>query len=403
MRAQRQNIAFCPVRLFLACAVCLTPGFQTQRSSAFAQEGQPQKRILLMYGDGRVELYPPPDSSTPQQTITPVCPSANPDRRTEERVESNWPPGARQRQPVTRLRFPSAAPDPWARSTPSDIVFRRPGDDNSTSGTVSEPAAAVGASQPPDGTFRQPVPPPHQGDRSRPSDHPFQVEEGQPDAAAYAPPAATDESAAPSISIVGEEKDESPPREYPLVDKPAVAPAVDQETGLPVSLPVPLSPGRPISGTGPVRVRENTRGPDSSADWLGTGIVQVVGTLVGLFIGLLMCAVALLFVLRRYGSLKFGSLIRVEIAKPPFADDRARSLGGVPAGGESSASVSDVPVPVADFGDQCIPFHPLGETYDERRQAKTEQRKRQEEEILKQIIEKNVVFRQEMSRLGRAA
>jgi hypothetical protein len=165
---------------------------------------------------------------------------------------------------------------------------------------------------------------------------------------------------------------------------------------------------KPAPTKGSITDPDKAPPPYPSAGWIAVGVVQVVGTLLGLLIGLAVFVVAF-HVLRRVGWVNLGPLIRVEISdtRSPLVDVAASGVAGAFANAsgtvigpwhtQSRHSEPELETPVADFRDQSVAFQPPGMTYEEQQRALAEQRKEQEKEILRRILDENLALRERMS------
>lgn len=371
-------VSFPWAKLSLVCAVCATIGLTTRGSLAFAQKAASEKRILLLYGNKRVELVARPDSPSKQPDPIVLQPSPTP--------------------PLDRTVYP-----PVGKPTLDEFAIPR----NWNNGRARDPAIggrrAVDGAPFAGGTLAEPFEtPPKMGNHWGES-NPLRLEKADP---RPLPPVPSEEVYAPApswSSVVVEKENEPIVGKSPLVGEPDVRPA---DAARPDPQPVSLAPSPARELLAAERSVENTENPrrdGPSLGWIATGIVQVVGTLIGLFIGLLVFAAAVFLVLRRFGSTKLEPIIRVEISNPPMPAYLVQAVGFNNDGKEHRQPDPGPATRVVDFGAQCIPFHPPGQTYDEQQRAKAQQRKQQEKEVLKRVFEQNVALRKEMSRLMRAA
>lgn len=415
MAARRQSGWACRAKLVVLWAGCTAIAVAILGSLAVAQGVPRQKRILLMYGDGRVELYPPsnypPPVYPPPDYPAPDYPAPDypaPDYPAPDYPPPDYPaPDYSQRQMGTRRAQPAEGFHYFDKPTSTDTSARGQWNEDLRGDTAAEYPQTVDAGPSPHNTLREPLPAPEPADGPWGGGHPLRSAAVQPEPLPGGSSQQTGGSDQSSSSITIQTADEPSPGVVASGQGPGVSSASGKRPGPQTRLPQSLPPGGPAAGADRVldsgNAARNSPGRDPSADWLATGIVQVMGTLVGLFIGLLVCLLALPFFFRRLAGGKLGPIIRVEIANPPLWGDSAGRLGGGGEVRENRAGPAEAPVPVADFGEQSVELCPPGETYDQQQQAKAEQRKRQEKEIMKQILDKNVALRQELSGLLPAA
>lgn len=353
-------------------AICVAAALAWPSSFSLAQHPSPQKPILLMYGDGRVELYPPPDPSGGQLLGPPAPLPANPNPAERRAANDPYPP-ARQHE-------------------------------NSDENVATETSEATDGGDLTSDTPREPPPPlPEEANPWR-TGHPLRPEAVQLDPFSLVP--SREASGLRPLCVpnmIG--APEGPGRgEASSTLAAAASGDVGNRLEPPTPLPAPMPDHARSSGGAAEKNAEDAGRSDSAMSWPTTGMVQVLGTLVGLSIGLPVGAVAVIIVLRRFGGERLAPVIRVQIANPPFSTGAVLQPSEVAAqAGECSAPVPDTPVPVVDLRDHPIPLQSLDKTYDQEQRTKAEQRKHQEREILKQIMEENVAFREGISRLAPAA
>jgi hypothetical protein len=353
------------VKPSLISAVCVILGLETLCALALAQDTSTQGQILLMYGDGRVELYPRPQTSEGQLRQPLAVPHAD-----------SYPSDG-SRAVDLRVRAGSSrnrdTQDPFEYRPPVDIEAPSRGDSRESSATPQESVNCPG-------DIRLPF-----------------VEQARCQPLRGVPSEEADGSVPPFPPLGTDKAGEPVPDAGPSRREPAMAAAVIEEPHAQAQLSIlPPAPG-PIS----TRERDGTPGddrkPGPSADLVTTAVVQVLGTLVGLFIGLPVCAAVFWFVLRRFRSQAPASVIRLELANPPCSAGPVPWANVATEAGKNSLPVPNMPVRVVDFRDQCIAFHPPGKTYDEEQRAKAERTKQCETEILQQIVAENVALREKIS------
>ncbi len=328
-----------------------------------------------MYGDGRVELYPPLDY---------------PERHS----------GVRRTPPVEGFQR-------FDQSKSTDLSLRRQWNEDLKKDTATEYREAVETGPLPYNTPTDSLAAPMQPDGSRGGVHPLRSAAVQTGPLSGGSSQQTGGAVRSPASITIQTADEPSAGGVPSGQGPGDSSAFGQGPGSQAWLPESGPPSGPAAGAKRVAATGNDprddRGRDPSSDWLATGIVQVIGTLIGLFIGLAVCVLALPFFFRRFGDGKLRPIIRVEIANTPLLADSAGRLGANAEIQENRPPPADAPVPVVDFREQSVQLRPPGGTYDQQQQAKAEQRKRQEKEIMRQILDKNVALREELSGLLPAA
>lgn len=365
MEACRRNAGCCWVKPSLISAVCAILGLETLCALALAQDTSPQGQILLMYGDGRIELYPRPQTSEEQLRQPLAVPHA----------ESYPPDGPRAVD--LRVRAGSSR----HRDTHDPFEYRPSvGIEVPSRGDLGESYTGPRESANCPGDVRSPWTGQVQWESLR--GVPFEEADGP----------------VPPFPPLGIDKAGKPvPGADPSHREPAMAAAVIEEAHPQAQLSTLPPPPGPIT----TRERDGSPGddrkPGPSADLVTTAVVQVLGTLVGLFIGLPVCAAVFWFVLRRFRSQAPAPVIRLELANPPYSAGSVPWANVASEAGKNSLPVPKTPVPVVDFRDQCIAFNPLGKTYDQEQRAKAERTKQRETEVLQQIVAENVALREKIS------
>ena len=131
-------------------------------------------------------------------------------------------------------------------------------------------------------------------------------------------------------------------------------------------------------------------------------LMQIVGTLVGLLIGLTSVLIALFVTLRKFGS-KLKPTIHVELNHPPFPVYMQGPPNSDPRQFDTSQSDLPQPATAVDFDAASIPFPSVFTTYAEERENAEQLQKEREREMFKVIYDENCELQEQIERQDSAA
>lgn len=149
----------------------------------------------------------------------------------------------------------------------------------------------------------------------------------------------------------------------------------------------------------PSRVSDNSESQPSQEQPRGnaffeTGFGQLIGIVGAVLIGVLIHLIALVLILRRYGT-HLARVFRVELVNPPVVG----FVGQMSAGAETQ-SVAASPASKEVTQSSTAEAFDIGPTYAEEMQQKQEALRQQEEAVLRHIFELNMQMREELGQLS---
>jgi hypothetical protein len=152
----------------------------------------------------------------------------------------------------------------------------------------------------------------------------------------------------------------------------------------------------PPSSVGDKSASQTSQQQPRASSFFDTGFGQLIGIVGAVFLGVLIHLIALVFIMRRYGT-HLAQVFRVELVNPTAAG----FVGQVSAAGAQTVAAGPAPEEVTQSS--TAETFDIGPTYAEEMQQKQEALRQQEEAVLRHIFELNVQMREQLGQLAGGA